>query len=198
MKVILPEHVGDIKLYQFQDYEALRKRELEDIEFNKRKICCFTELKYHDLKDVRYSDFEGLLAQIDTALNTEYPFVQRFELNGIEFGLIPNLDKITQGEYVDLGNDEIENYHTFMSIMFRPIVKEDKYSNYEIEPYTASEKHIGLMKQVPLSIVIGARVFFCNLGKDLETSFQRYIIQTETQKDKQQKTTLKNGVGSQH
>ena len=50
MKVILPEHIGDIKLYQFQDYDKLLKRELEDIEFNKRKVCCFTDLKYHDLK----------------------------------------------------------------------------------------------------------------------------------------------------
>ena len=201
MKVVLPEHIGDIKLFQFQDYDKLLKRELENIEFNKRKICCFTDLKYHDLKNVRNKDFEDILNQIDTALNTEYTFVNRFELNGINFGFIPNFDKITQGEYVDLGiykADEIETYHNLMAILFREIKETDRYGNYQIESYKASEEYVELMKQMPLSIVNGALVFFCNLGNDLLNNSLKYTSKKETQKDKQQATTSKNGDGIQH
>ena len=200
MKVILPEHIGEIKLYQFQAYSELLKRDIEDVEFNKRKICCFTDLKYHDLKNLRNKDFVGILEQIDIALNTEHKFTQRFELNGITFGFIPNLEAITQGEFVDLGlykTDEVETYHKLMSILFRPIIKEDSFNNYEIEPYNGTEKYAETMKQIPLSYVNGAIVFFCDLGNDLLKSTQRYINQQQT-KDKQQKTISKNGVGILH
>lgn len=200
MKVVLPEHIGDIKLYQFQDYDKLLKRELDDFEFNKRKVSCFTNLKYHDLNNVSNKDFENILNQIDVALNTEHPFVNRFELNGIEYGFIPNFDKITQGEYIDLvsyPSDDIENYNKVMAILFRPIIDKDRFGNYQIESYKGDGAYDSIMKQMPLSVVNGAMVFFCNLGKDLLNSTPKSTSKKEIQKDKQQVTTLKNGDGIQ-
>lgn len=198
MKVILPENIEDVKLHQFQKYAELLKREdLEDFEFNKRKVECFTNIKYHDLNNVSQSDFSDILIQIDKALDADVPFIQRFEMNGTEFGFIPNFDKMTTKEFVDISIyplDEIENYHKLMAIMFRPVKNTDAFDNYDIDNYNGTEQYAELMKQTPMNIVNGALVFFYNLAKELQVSTQKFIVQ-ELKKARVQATTSTNGDG---
>ena len=198
VKVILPENIEDITLATFQKYAKLLKREdLTDEDFNKRKVEIFTNLKYHDLDNVSFKDYEDLLKQIDKALNVDVPFKDRFTLNGIEFGFIPNFDKITTKEFVDLSLyplDEIENYHKLMAILFRQIKNKDYLKNYSIQDYNGTDAYSEMMKQTPMNIVNGALVFFYNLMKELQVSTQRYTMQG-LRKVRQQATSLKSGDG---
>lgn len=198
VKVILPENIEDITLATFQKYAKLLEREdLSDDNFNKRKIEIFTNLKYHDLDNVSFKDYEDLLKQIDIALNVDVPFKDRFTLNGIEFGFIPNFDKITTKEFVDLSLyplDEIENYHKLMAILFRPIKNKDYLKNYSIQDYNGTDAYAEMMKQTPMNIVNGALVFFYNLAKELQLSTQKFIA-AEHQKVKQQAISSQSGDG---
>ena len=139
MKITLPENISEITLGQFQKYLKLLTRELSDIDFNKRKIAIFTKLPYRDISKVSSVDFKELLLQIDLALSTKAEFTNRFTLNDIEYGFIPNLDNISIGEYADLQkyseqlslveDDNIETMidgfnemEKIMAVLFRPII----------------------------------------------------------------------------
>jgi hypothetical protein len=200
MKIVLPENIQDITLDQFQKYALLLKREdLDDYQFNKRKVEIFTSIKYHDLNNVANKDFEDILKQIDVALNADVPFVDRFKLNGVEFGFIPNFDKITAKEFTDLSLyplEDIETYHKLMAILFRPVIKDDAFKNYDIETYNGTERYAEIMKRTPMNIVNGSLIFFYNLANELEQAIQRYTMQ-ELKKVQKHQTTLKNGDGIQ-
>ena len=199
MKVLIPEHIGDVTLNQYQRYIKLTEREdLNPFEFSKRKLEIFTKIPYHSLNNVSQKDYEELLNDIDKALATEVQFKDRFSINDVDFGFIPNFDKITTGEFVDLSKygTDIETLHNLMAILFRPIKNKDSFNNYSIVNYNGTADYAEVMKQTPINIVNGALLFFCNLAKELQKSTQKYMV-AELKKAQKHQATSKNGVGTQ-
>ena len=202
MKILLPETIQDITLDQYQRFEKLNtKLQDEDItvlEYNKKKIALLGGIPYHDIDKVSHKGLEEVMEQIDTALSLETPFVQRFKLDGIEFGFIPNFDTITNAVYFDLNKYgvEVDTLHNLMAILFRPIVKES-LNDYDIETYKGTGKYADAMKRVDMNTVRGAIVFFCNLSTELQNYIQKYT-EAEQEKERKQETTLLNGVGIVH
>lgn len=196
MQIVLPENISEITLRQFLRYEELQGRDLDDYNFNKRKIEIFTNIPFKQIDNVRGVDAERILNQIDKALNTDVEFVNRFEMKGIEFGFIPNLDKMTLGEYADLSKHGVdkESLHNLMAILFRPVIKTSK-DRYEIMAYNGSEEYAEMMKDIPLNIVNGALVFFYNLANELQEATQKFLSE-ELQRATQPKTILKSLVGT--
>lgn len=183
MEVRIPENIEDITLEQYIKYIKLIEREdLEPFEFNNRLITIFCDIPYNKVKDVVLEDYDFVLQTIVKAVNTEVAFKNRFSLNGIEFGFIPNFDKITGGEWFDLmeyaPNEEdkkLDSLHKLMAILFRPITEKDQFGNYLIEKYNGTEEYAETIKQMPLSLVNGAMVFFSNLATELDNHIQKFI-----------------------
>jgi len=220
MKITLPENISEITLGQFQRYLKLLTRELSDIEFNKRKIAIFTKLPYRDISKVSSVDFKELLLQIDLALATKAEFTNRFTLNDIEYGFIPNLDNISIGVHTSIGlftkdliptEDEsslslekltelqaerFKEIHKAMAVLFRPIEKKDAFGNYILEEYYGDERYDEVMKEMPLHVVSAALVFFSSLANELYNSIQRYTTQ-ELLKETKHWNILRNGTGIQ-
>lgn len=199
MKVIVPEHIGDITLNQYQRYIKLTEREdLNPFEFSKRKLEIFTKIPYHSLNGVSQKDYEELLNDIDKALATEVQFKDRFKMGGVEYGFIPNFDKITTGEFVDLSKygTDTDTLNNLMAILFRPIKNKDAFKGYTINDYNGTSEYAEQMKQTPINIVNGALLFFCSLAKELQKSTQKYMV-AELKKVQKHRGTLKNGDGTQ-
>jgi hypothetical protein len=178
MRITLPENISDITLLQFQKYNKLIGRDdLDEYNFNKRKIEIFTELNRGQIDNIKTTDYKEIIEQIDKALNQDVKFKDRFKLKGIEFGFIPNLDEITGGEYVDLREygTEVDTLHNLMAILFRPIKDSDVFNNYTLYSYNGTKEYAELMKEVPLSIVNGALVFFSSLANELVNYTQKYM-----------------------
>ena len=107
--------------------------------------------------------------------------VKSFVLGDTKYGFITNLDQMTYGEYVDLvtySKDVYENAALLCSILYRPILEEDK-GQYKIQEYKGTnESQIELFYQkLTMDIVFGALGFFLNLQTDLSTSTLTYTIQ---------------------
>ena len=69
MKIILPESIHDITLHQFQEYNELLKREdLDEYNFNKRKIQIFTGIERKRIDLINVIDYKDIVEQIDKAL----------------------------------------------------------------------------------------------------------------------------------
>jgi len=199
MKIILPESIQDITLHQFQLYtELLERTDLDEYQLNKRKIQIFTGLERKRIDLISVTDYNDIINQIDLALNQTVEFQPTFKIKDVEFGFIPNLDKITQGEFIDLSNygTDVKELHKLMAVLFRPIKNKDSFGNYEIIPYQKTEQFANIMKHTPLSIVNGSLVFFSSLANELVNYTQKYMV-VEQAREEVLVSTLKNGGGMQ-
>jgi len=193
----VPETLKDITLGQFQKYSELIKREdLSDIELNRRKIHLFTGLDYNIVSNIKQYDAKEILETIDLALNQTVEFEPRFTMGGIEFGFVPNLDDITQGEFIDISTygTDVETMHQLMAVLFRPIKKKDLLGNYEVIPYQGTKQYSDIMKAMPMHIVNGALVFFSSLANELVLYTQKFMKEGQA-KGVMPRTILLNGGG---
>jgi len=197
MKVTLPESIHDITLLQYQQYDDLLQREdLDEYNFNKRKIQLFTGIERNRIDLIGSVDYKMMLTQIDSALNQTVEFKPTFFIKDVEFGFITDFDKITQGEFVDISThgSSVENLHKLMAVLFRPIKKKDILGNYEITNYTGTKQYSDIMKHMPLSIVNGSLVFFSSLANELINYTQKYMRVGQAREETQE-TISKSGDG---
>lgn len=198
MTILIPESIEDITLQQFQKYDLLLKRtDLDESQINKRKVEIFTGLERSRLDLISQSDYKEIIEQIDLALNQTVEFTPTFKISDVEFGFIPNLDKITTAEYryLSIYGTDVKEMHKLMAVLFRP-VKNKNGSKYSIIDYNGTEKRAEVMKYMPLSVVNGALVFFSNLANELIIYTQKFTTE-EQAKEEQQVTTSKSGGGMQ-
>jgi len=103
---------------------------------------------------------------------------------------------MSYGEYEDLENyifDE-KNLHKAMAVLYRPVKFKNK-DRYLIHDYEGTEFMAEVMKNTPLDIVFGARVFFYSLAKKLGIYTLDYTLQqlTKQQENQSDKHLDKNG-----
>lgn len=192
MKLTVPEHLGDITLFQYQ-----RWVNLNDEKDLYQKIHIFTDLPLDYCKGIKTLDAKRIGGAIDKALNFSTEFKHRFTMKDIEFGFIPNLDKMTFAEYTDLQTyaNNTADLHRLMAILFRPIYKKDG-EKYAIMQYDGTEEYAQIMLHTPMNIVNGALVFFLNLANELHDSTQRYLLEVLL-REAEQKSTSRLSVGMQ-
>ena len=196
LTINIPESIEDITLSQYLEIQKLNERDLSEEAFMERIIMLLCGVDKRDIKKIDIRDYSLLGDALNKALSTKSEFKNRFTLNGVEYGFIPNFDKMSQGEYIDLtsNNLEGESLPTIMAVLFRPVIKSDSFDNYKIAPYDADPERIEIMKGAPMNIVNGAMVFFWSLAKELKTYTEKSMQGQEEVKSLQQTTSL-NGDG---
>jgi len=137
-------------------------------------------IKHFKLEDLNVVDFEEFLKKINLILEQEPRFIQRFTLDGIEYGLVPNFDDIKTNEWVDIDlyQKDPQSIHRLLSILYRPIKQKKgllKWFNkgkYEIEDYSGT--HTKFLK-APIEVYLGMMVFFYRLKTELLVTLNTYI-----------------------
>lgn len=176
MEITIPENINEIKVKHFTKLRVLGDDANEaDI------VSIFCEVPVNLVNTMPLEDVRSVSKDILDVLEVNTQFNKKFTLNGVKYGFIPNLEKITTGEYIDLQNylASPEDLHKAAAVMFRPITKEyGKY--YDIAPYNGSGADE--MKDAPLGVINGALVFFYDLVNELlkhiPTSFRKEILET--------------------
>jgi hypothetical protein len=181
MKVTIPETLNEITLDQFLKFQKVIKAEdiTEDI-LCLAMVTIFCRLTVEQARSIEAKDYNGIVLQLTEVLKQEPKFIQKFSLEGMDFGFIPNLDNITAGEYIDLDTylkDE-ETHINAMAILYRPVVSSVK-NDYKIDPYESSEKYRDVMQFMPLDVYLGSLVFFYNLSNELLTATKVYFQQSK-------------------
>lgn len=197
MKIQIPEDISDITLEQYQRYDKLSERtDLDDYNMNKRIIEIFCGLSLEDIDKIDVRDYIEIVNMIKKAIEQDSKFTNRFTINDVEFGFIPNLDKMTAGEYMDLSSNglEVENLHKIMAVLFRPIKDTDAFGNYTIHSYEGTQEYADVMKYMPMNVVNGALIFFSTLAKELRNHIQKYTEAVQ-EKVNELRNTSRNGVG---
>ena len=209
LQVAIPKSLDAISLEQYQKYiEVVSKIDLDNPETNDfvnlkaLEIFCGLELK--DSYKLPLKSFEAVLQKVYSCLEEDTPLMKRFWFKGsngeeVEFGMIPDLQNISFGEYIDLENyiSDWKNMHKAMAVLFRPITAHAK-DMYDIEEYEGSKKYAHYMKHMPVSVALGAVVFFYRLGMKLSKHTTNYSLleMTKDQLSKLESNLLeRNGVG---
>lgn len=137
-----------------------------------------------ELREKSMDDIAPLISQfIDECKGYNDNKLQKYiKMGGKTMGFHPNLEAMSFGEYLDLNelvrSDFTNNLPKIMSILYRPVVSEFMH-NYEIEKYDSAVhiKNADLFRDVDMSYVNGAMVFFCLLREDLLSSSLRLLDQ---------------------
>ena len=204
MEFTIPATLRDVRLSQWQRYiDVYDKNKDEDAtEFlNKKLLEIFCDVKLSDVDKIGLNVFDETLVHLSSVLNSKPELSQTFKLEGtdgvvVEFGMIPNLDKMSYGEFIDLEKYLFsdKDLHKAMAVLYRPIKFKSK-DKYLIHEYEGTSYMADVMKDTPLDVAISARVFFYRLATKLGNYTMAYTLKQlqEKNQNKQDKDSVKNG-----
>tara|TARA_R110002020_G_scaffold48945_3_gene139797 strand:+ start:357 stop:1067 length:711 start_codon:yes stop_codon:yes gene_type:complete len=207
LKLKVPATQADIQLKKYQKYAKIvqdAEGELAE-DFIRAKILeIFCGITLKEAYELPLKELDGVVTHILTLMAEKAKLQRRFTMtdpNGktIEFGFMPNMDKMSLGEYIDLEKyiSSWDDMHKALAVMYRPIVA-GKKEFYEIEKYEGSDKYAEVMKDAPVTVALGATVFFYHLGKELLRitmhSLQRQAMEAVRQEKKNPSETNGDGI----
>ena len=170
MKVNLriPTTLNDVTLKQYQEFAKLENKldQTNDAAIQLKIVEIFCDVPEIVVRNMKATDIAEICEIINGMFDAQHQLINRFTLNGVEYGFIPELDDMSFGEYMDLDTfiGDNDNLHRAVNVLFRPIEHKrgHRYKIKDYDPDTSEEA-----KEFPLDVVLGAIVFFYNLGKDL-------------------------------
>jgi len=195
IEINVPSSLSEITLGQYQKFLKIAENNPDGNFLNAKMIEIFCGIPLSDSYKLKMSSVTAILDILNEMLAITPQHVERFKMNGIEYGFIPDLDEVSLGEYIDLDNNasKWEQMHVAMNVLYRPI-KTSKVGKYNIEEYDV--KFPEVMKDMPLDAAIGSLFFFYNLGMELSKHTILYLDnQAEMEVIQEQLTLAKNGDG---
>jgi hypothetical protein len=198
IQVNIPTEWRDITIETYQKYfdivESGQKEEEKELDI----LSLLCNLEKDIIKKIGVKQKQELLFKLSVFINKRLPkkLKKRIKFNGKNYGFIPNLSKITTGEFVDIEDyckDTNKNLHKIMAILYREI-ENQKGDLYNIKAYNPDEVNEQEFKQLPMDITLGALDFFLSLGKDLLQNLNSYLM--AQQKMLSKKVYQENGVGT--
>jgi hypothetical protein len=193
-KLIVPNHLSEIKLWQYQKFLKIQEDNTDEKFLAMKLIEIFCQVDLGDVMKIKMTDVNVITDILTEMLEQKPELVREFELNGVRYGFIPNLEAMTLGEYVDL-DTYLSNWQQMeyaMSVLYRPIVGSLK-DKYLIEDYKAENQSV--LKDMPMDAVFSSILFFYRLGIDLSTTMMNYLEQGEDKITHLQDSSLVNGDG---
>lgn len=193
--LIVPTHLKEITLGQMQ-YFYKHEADKDENERNAMALSVFCGAKHSLISKAPRKSLQEALITLSKTLNQTPTFQERFTMNGIEYGFIPNLDQISLGEFIDIEKTQgdFQDLHKLMAILYRPLLSKEN-NRYSIKPYKGDE-NADAFKDMPLDVALGSKVFFWNLGMSLVN----YILNSLKEEEipmRSNNHSIKNGGGTE-
>ena len=197
-EINVPTNQSEITLKQYQKFVSIAKNNDNDNFIRSKMIEIFCGVPLTDAYKMKLNSVFAVTDILEDVLSTKPKLVKKFVLNGVEYGLIPDFNEMSLGEYIDLDNNvsDFQNIQVAMNVLYRPIKNSHK-GLYNIKEYTTDNPQ--KMLDMPLDAVLGSLFFLMNLGMELS---EHTILYSNSQTDLeiiQKKLTLEeSGVGTAH
>lgn len=185
LELVVPTSLSEIPLMHYQKFLEVCKSTNDDEFLGQKMIEIFCGIELKEVVKIAMPDVIELVTHFNKLFSEIPKFKNRFSLNGVEFGFIPNMEKISWGEYISIDKtiNDYNNFHVAMGVMFRPII-EFKKDKYLIEKYNAEGYYDEIMKYAPLDVCLSAQVFFWNLERELLVATITYLEKMMSRKMK--------------
>ena len=202
IELSVPDALSDITLGQYQKYLKILDQNKDDdnaAEFINMKIIeIFCDVDFKDVLKIPLGEAEKVLTIINKAFEEKPDIIRHFKLLSVDMGFIPNLERISLGEYIDVENNIVDwqTMQKAMAVLYRPVNFRSK-DKYTVAPYEPSDEVSELMKEMPLDVAMSSMVFFYDLGMELLKAIPTYIQKnlTEEQTYLLKQTLAQSGVG---
>ena len=178
VKITVPNDLSEIKLWQYQKFVKIQEDNTDENFLASKMIEIFCGISLKEAYTLKAKDVHRITGILADMFEQKPHIKTRFVLNGLEYGLIPNLDDMTLGEYVDLDTylGKWQQVEKAMAVLYRPIINTYK-NKYTIEEYKAEGQDV--YKDMPMDIVLGSMLFFYRLGIDLSRLMTVYLEQNK-------------------
>ena len=196
IEINVPTSLNEITLEQYQKFLKASEETPEGSFLDAKMIEIFCGIPLSDSYKLKMSSVQAIVDILTDMLNEKPAHIDKFSLDGVQYGFIPDLDEMSLGEYVDLdGNaSDWQKMHVAMNVLYRPVITSKK-GKYNIKEYTADDPE--KMKDMPLGVALGSLFFFFNLGLELS---KHTILSSSNQAEmeiiQEQLTSEKNGDGT--
>ena len=199
-KIKIPTELSEISLGDYQRFVDVSEKSNDDTFIFEKMVEIFCNIQLMEVIQIKWTDVQHIAGRISQAFQKKPEFKNRFKIKDIEFGFIPSLEDMSFGEFIDLQSniDKIENFHKAMAVLYRPIV-ESRKDKYLIEDYVSSANYAEVMKFAPADVSLAAKVFFCDLQKELLSSTIIYLkdlmMKEDSESFRKEFSLQNNGVG---
>ena len=189
VKLTIPDNWSDITIETYQKYVKIQEGKGSEKNKVVKSLALLCNTTPFVVKKMDYKDLLEIMSIIKTMIDTEpkeEEFRKTFIFKEEEYGFVPNLSKLSTGEYIDLETyckQPIENLHIIMSILYRKITFK-RNERFAIENYDPDEFKEELFKDCPMDIALSSLGFFLTLGSVLARTSQHFL---QVQEMKQQK-----------
>ena len=190
VKLIIPSEWSDITIETYQKYVKIQEGKGSEKNKVVKSLALLCNTTPFVVKKMDYKDLLEIMSIIKTMIDTEpkdEEFRKTFVFKKEEYGFVPNLSKLSTGEYIDLETyckEPIENLHIIMSILYRKITFK-RNERYAIENYDPDEFKEELFKDCPMDIALSSLGFFLTLGSVLAKTSLRFLQVQEMKPQKQ-------------
>lgn len=174
IEIIIPTSYGGIPLKRWLDLQ----REVDNYKDNEEAIGALT-IQYLCGLDPKYLQalpadaYQTIRDELNSFIgNVELPLQRFVTIAGVEYGIEPNLSKMSYGAYADISKFDMiaidGNWAKIMNILYRPVTKKsgDMYSIQRYEGNEDSNKWL----DVGMDVHFGTLFFFLTLQINLFNS----------------------------
>lgn len=193
-ELIIPSDLSEVSLKQYQKFLKIQDSNQDSYFLQCKMIEIFCNLDAKTVRLLKLSDADKVVEVINNMFEAKPTLTRTFKIAGVEYGLIPDLDEMSLGEYIDLDTylGDWENMQIAMNVLYRPIKNKIK-DKYTIKEYDVESKDA--LKEIPLDIVLGAIFFLYNLGIELSQVMMDYSEEHLMDNLTHQQIFPKNGDG---
>ena len=174
VELIIPSNLSEISLKQYQKFLKIQETNDDSYFLQCKMIEIFCNLDAKSARLLKLTDADRIVEIINNMFEDKPSLIRTFKIGGVEYGIIPDLDEMSLGEYIDLDTyiGDWQNMQIAMNVLYRPISKKigDKYL---INEYTLDAKE--KLEEIPMDIVLGSIFFLYNLGIDLSKTMVNYL-----------------------
>ena len=174
VELTVPSNLSEISLKQYQKFLKLQESNEDSYFLQCKMIEIFCNLDAKSVRLLKISDADRVVDIINNMFEAKPDLIRTFKIGGVEYGIIPDLDDISLGEYIDLDTyiGDWQNMQIAMNVLYRPISK--KIGNkYLINEYALDAKE--KLEEIPMDVVLGSIFFLWNLGIDLSKTMVNYL-----------------------
>ena len=196
IEINVPTSLNEVTLGQYQKFLKIAENNPEGSFLEAKMIEIFCGIPLSESYKLKMSSAAAIVDILNELLSQTPKHLERFKMNDIEFGFVPDLDELSLGEYIDLDNNvsKWEQMHIAMNVLYRPI-KTSKVGKYNIEEYDINDPE--KMKDMPLGAAIGSVFFFLDLGLELSKhTIHSSANQKQMETIQEQLTSELNGDGT--
>ena len=174
VELTVPSNLSEISLKQYQKFLKLQEKNEDSYFLQCKMIEIFCNLDAKNVRMLKVGDANKVVDVLNNMFEKKPDLTRTFKIDGVEYGMIPDLDNISLGEYIDLDTyiSDWQNMQIAMNVLYRPIKDKigDKYTivDYDVD---AKEK----LEFIPMDIVLGSIFFLYNLGIELSMVMVDYL-----------------------